>query len=182
MQRKAFTGLLCVSLVLLATQLAVAHDEPEQPGPNVRVTVTIGEVDGDGRSTEKSYQLIVHPGNRGTELLTGWRVPIPTTTIPKPSGENGDGPITSFTYQNVGMTAQVRAWMVDEKRVRIGGSIEVSAVSLGVPGKPHDAPRIGTFSQQFQAVFTDGKPLRVAAVPDPDGGSRYIELQADLLE
>ena len=43
-------------------------------------------------------------------------------------------------------------------------------------------PIIGTFQQGLYLVMRDGKKLRVAEVPDPEGGNIYIDMQVDFME
>jgi hypothetical protein len=43
-------------------------------------------------------------------------------------------------------------------------------------------PLIGTFQQDLNVLLRAGKPLRIAEVPDPEGGTMYLELSAEVLD
>ena len=62
--------------------------------------------------------------------------------------------------------------------------IEVSGKRDEPPSAQNELglPIIGTFQQDIYVVLRDGKPLRVAEVPDPEGGTIYIDLRIDVLK
>jgi len=109
----------------------------------------------------------------------GWRTPIPTARAA--SDTSGDAPVTTYVYQNVGMTAQLETRVLEPGAFLVEGTIELSG-ARALPGVelPPDMPAIGTFQQELSVRLEDGKPLRVAEVPDPDGGTLYLELEASL--
>ena len=78
----------------------------------------------------------------------------------------------------------VRPEIAVGREVLIKGMIEVS----GKRDKPQTEknelglPIIGTFQQDLYVVLQDGKNLRVAEVPDPDGGTISIDIRADVLK
>ena len=112
-------------------------------------------------------------------MLMGWRMPIPTT-----SEAGGETPTTSYIYQNVGVTAGISVKVLEDGRILLQGEMEISGIreKATVEENEPDMPIIGTFQQAVSVVLLEGKGLRVAEAPDPDGGSLFLELQADVLK
>lgn len=98
-------------------------------------------------------QVRVSEGERA-EILIGDRVPIPTTSF-NTSQTIGSNivPITSFTYQNVGITVQIEPRVHHNKEVTLRVQVEVSQISgfisTGTGGQ--EQPIIGT--RQIQTVI-----------------------------
>jgi hypothetical protein len=164
----AFLGLAC----LVAGSAAHAADEGSgsaaSPG-NVSLTIVVGEAT---KGAERTYRLVTTYGATA-RMLVGWRTPIPTVRTPEDGGE----PVTSYVYQNVGMTVRLRASHMDKGRIPLEGEIELSGsreseMKENVAGMP----MIGTFQQEVNALFEPGKALRIAEAPDPAGGQRYLEI------
>jgi hypothetical protein len=163
----------------LALPLGAAEtDEGGSLSPNVLLTITVK--DGDG-SEERSYRVLARGNNSRARLLTGWRVPIPTTT----SGAQGKGgSTTTYSYQNVGLTAELWARVPLEDQVVLRGEIEISGAREAIrndAGGPV-APMIGTFEQSFNVLLREGTPLELAEVAKPEGGPLSVRLQADILD
>ena len=177
---------LATSLTLIALALAVfpSAQAQEQPtgtiGPNVIVTITVGENEDDGSKPNRSYKMITRSGS-STELLIGWRTPIPTS-ISDPDGDDG-ADVTSFVYQNVGMTANIEVRAVGPGTVLLRGEVEISGTREATGEyQPAGAPVIGTFQQRLEVVLKEGTKLRVAEVPDPEGGTLWLEFEVDVLD
>ena len=177
-----------VAFFWLQPHPAAAQEEPTPPAPsvasNVGITITITDTEGDddaGPET-RSYHMITQANGPPTSLLMGWRMPIPTSRQPNddPDAES----VISYVYQNVGMSARLHSVQLDGRQVLIKGMIEVS----GKRNEPQteqnelDLPIIGTFQQDLYVVLQDGKTLRAAEVPDPDGGTISIEIRADVMK
>jgi len=177
------SALLCF---LIPATLAAAQ-APADPGsgptdvpPNVAVTLIVGQTGGPSGPSERTYRMLGQDGSPA-RLLMGWRAPIPTR-------HSADDPAatasTSVVYQNVGVSADLRTEILADGRLRVDGQIEISG-ARGTPlgdlssGK---APVIGTFQQMLRVVLQDGKRLRVAEAPDPDGGTVYLDLEAERLQ
>jgi hypothetical protein len=167
---------LCAALML-----PVAASDTDPGGSlssNVLLTIIVREGDD---AAEKAYRVVARGDDSRARLLTGWRVPIPTTT----SKAEGDcASQTSYTYQNVGLTADFRAKVFPGDRVALRGEIEVSGAkeSLRDQTGASRAPMIGAFQQSFNVLLHDGSPLELAAVANPDGGALSVRLQADILD
>ena len=179
---KRFSLLVVLVGAMLVSSAVVLAQEPDSAtpaatGPNVRITITIGDVEGPGQTTERTHRMVTRHGER-CEMMMGWRMPIPTTKL----DEDGS-PVTTYVYQNVGVTARLEARHLSDGRVMIGGQIEASGTREDArPGDSTKPPVIGTFQQVVNVILKDGKPLRIAEVPDPEGGTLYVELQADVLD
>jgi hypothetical protein len=157
---------------------ALADDGPTDGGyigPNVQITITVGDVEPGSHPVVHTYRLLARDGGDQAQMLMGWRTPIPT---------GGTGGERSYVYQNVGMTAKLAARVLPSGRILVAGEFEISGVRQEMDGieKPADMPIIGTFQQALSVLLNQGKALRVAEVPDPDGGTMYLELTAEVLE
>ena len=181
---------ILLSVTAVAAWLAPAlsaQDDAVQKAPvpsnNVAITITVGDtVPEDGKGPgEKSYRMVTLT-DRSTSLLMGWRMPIPSTL--QPDDDPDGAPVTSYVYQNVGMSARLRIWMLDDGRILVDGGIEVSGKRDEPEAEKYEAglPIIGTFQQDLYLVMRDGKKLRVAEVPDPEGGTIYIDMQVDVMK
>jgi hypothetical protein len=171
-----------IAIVVMAVSLPVPAGDGGHRGslsPNVLLTITVSK---GGDSSVKTYSLLARGDGTQAGLTMGWRVPIPTSTFSgKEDGPTG-GSTTSYTYQNVGLTAHVRAKVIDDV-VALRGEIDVSTArsatrdSAGVPL----APTIGTFQQEFSVLLDERTPLELASVSNPDGGTLSIRIEADIL-
>jgi len=174
-------GTFLVCLLAAATP-ATAQDsggsavQERALGANVMLTLTTGEVKEGPR---RSYKIVTRSGEAAS-LLVGWRTPIPTVR----SGDADSGePVTSYVYQNVGMTARLRPILLPDGRLRVDGEVEISGSKKSEAAEtPDEMPAIGTFQQKLDVILEKGQPLRVAEVPDPEGGQLYLELEAHLLD
>jgi hypothetical protein len=175
--------LLCAALTLVAMPL-LAADPPPQPGDdgsNVRFTLTIVN-SGPGReASERSVHALALDG-RTTRLLTGWRLPIPTTTFNTSTSVGSDVvPVTSYQYQDVGVAVRLEGRIVAERRIRVRGKAEVSSVEDASPSPtPPSTPSIGTFDHEFEIILDDGVESKLVEVPRPDGGSIGLRLAAEI--
>jgi hypothetical protein len=173
-----------MSLVFVTVLAAAAAAPPAEGGSNepanVAVTLIVGQKGGASGGSEKTYRMLGQDG-APARMLMGWRAPIPT----RQSADDPEAaPSTSFIYQNVGVSADLRTDILDGGRVLVDGTIEISGPRGGQLGEMSSGkpPLIGTFQQALRVVLQQGKRLRVAEAPDPDGGTVYLDLQADLLE
>ena len=164
-----------LGFVLLALFFGAAHGSEAQEGSpgHVLVTISIGE----GRNEPaRQYQLMVAEGGEMARLFTGTRVPIPTTTFQ--SQTEPAVPLTSFTYQNVGFTAQVRTWLRDGK-IKLDANIEESRIAPGSSNVPQ--PAVQTSQQTIQALLADGKPMRILRADDTAVKSGFVEFKAEIV-
>jgi type II secretory pathway component GspD/PulD (secretin) len=113
--------------------------------------------DGDTRVIAKP-QLRVTEGEQA-EILIGDRVPIPTTSFNTSQTIGGNiVPLTSFTYQNVGITVQIEARVHHNKEVTLKVQVEIS--QLGTPIETsggQSQPTIGTRQIQTVIRLRDGE-------------------------
>lgn len=178
-------GAAVLSLGLAQQVLAGEEQQAEPPETSsILITVTVGE-EGAGRSaSEESYRVLARDDGTPAVLDTAWRVPVPTQSF-KTMTKNGKVvPATSFTYHKVGLDANFRANILKPGQVWLRGKLNVDtltpahATKHAEPGRRID----GSIDQQFDVVLRDGTPQRIAVVPVPEGGSLYIQLQAEILE
>jgi hypothetical protein len=173
---------LVVSSVPVWAQAPSKADYLANIGRNVRLTLTIVDSDPGVRPEERSYEYVGRDDAEAS-LMMGWRVPIPTTRAG--DGED-DAPTTEYVYQNIGFTAKLTINILDDGRILIRGDIETSGARHG-PEEMRDAakddlPVIGTFQQGIDVTLKEGKPLRLAEVPDPEGGRVHLEIKAEILD
>jgi len=156
-----------------ATRAAEAQGDDLKLTPNVIVSITIGKEEG-AAPERRTYRLVARDRER-SEMLMGWRTPIPTTSQP---GDDAEA-VTSYVYQNVGVTAKLTVRLLADRRVFVDGELEVSGTRDEEGPRP---PTIGTFQQTLKVLLREGAALRVAEVPDPDGGTLYVELEVEVLD
>lgn len=157
--------------------------EPYEMGENIRVTLRTGDIGEDGTKVNREWVMMARDRGRPASMLMGWRTPIPTSTM---VGDDPDAqPVTSYSYQNIGMSAQVETVILQDGRVLLTGQFELSGGRDKPPaeaGADDDLPVIGTFQQSLNVLLDPGKPVRVAEVPDHDGGTLFLELIAEIGE
>lgn len=121
--------------------------------------------------TEGDAKLIAQPQVRVSEgekaeILIGDRVPIPTTSFNTNQTVGGNVvPITSFTYQNVGITLQIEPRVHHNQEVTLKVQVEVS--QLGEPvdtGNGQKQPVIGTRNIQTTIRLRDGETNLLAGL------------------
>ena len=181
-----FVCLLAASWVLVPVGSSWAQGDPEATsaiGPNVRLTITIVDSDPGVRPEQRSYEYVARDGGGKASLLMGWRVPIPTTRV---ADDDGGEPITEYVYQNIGFTANLWVTILEDDRILVQGDIETSGARQGPEemreSAEDDLPIIGTFQQELNVTLKEGKPLRLAEVPDPEGGRVHLEIKAEVLD
>jgi general secretion pathway protein D len=110
-------------------------------------------------------QLRVSEGEKA-EIVIGDRVPIPTTSFNTSQTIGGNiVPITSFTYQNVGITVQLEPRVHHNKEVTLKVQVEVSQIAGSVAGSGGvDQPIIGTRQIQTVIRLRDGETNLLAGL------------------
>jgi hypothetical protein len=180
------TVLVITTLALLPWQAGLAQEGQPDPvssvGPNVEITITVGDTQVQSGPKENIYRMVARAEGRPAQLLMGWRMPIPTT---KARGDDdASAPVTSYVYQNIGMSASLEARVLDAEKIQLVGTIEVSGRREAELAQPEveGMPVIGTFQQGVNVVLKTGKAMRIAEVPDPDGGTLYLQIQAKIMD
>jgi general secretion pathway protein D len=102
------------------------------------------KTDSDSRMIAKP-QLRVSEGERA-QLNIGERVPIPTTSFNTANTVGGNiVPLTSFTYQNVGISVEIEPRVHHNHEVTLNVAVEVSALAGSISGTGGQSqPIIGT--------------------------------------
>jgi hypothetical protein len=171
---------LAIACLLIHVPLAGAADDPPaaaSPGANILLKIRIGRVEAGRRVPVRSYDLVVTSGGSTAKLLSGARVPIPMATREADAaGASDEKRMTSFTYQNVGFSAEAEALVVDKNKIRVAATIEDSRVKQGEVGTP---PQVETRQLVVQAVFSEGVPIEVVRVEGEESG--YVEIEAKIL-
>jgi general secretion pathway protein D len=128
------------------------------------VIINFLKSDSDTKSIAKP-QLRVSEGERA-EILIGDRVPIPTTSFNTSQTIGGNiVPITSFTYQNVGITVQIEPRVHHNKEVTLTVQVEVSQISSFVDtAAGQSQPIIGTRQIQTVIRLRDGETNLLAGL------------------
>ena len=179
-----FVGLLFVAVLLVPAVHTKAQQDPQATspglGPNVMITMTVGNVDEPGAKV-RTYRFLGRDGTAAA-MLMGWRMPIPTSH--SRSGDDDTAPVTSYVYQNVGVTAELEIDVLSDGRVLLAGEIEISGTREGTPPEQGATapPMIGTFQQALNVILREEQPIRVAQVPDPEGKTLYLQVEVDVLD
>ena len=103
-------------------------------------------------------QLRISEGQKA-QLIIGNKTPIPTTTFNQ-SAAIGTGvvPITSFTYQDVGIKIDVEPRVHHNREITLKLNLEVSQLGASVPfGQGQSAPLIGTRNIVSNIRLRDGE-------------------------
>ncbi|HEX6851685.1 MAG TPA: cohesin domain-containing protein [Candidatus Polarisedimenticolaceae bacterium] len=133
-------------------------------GPIPSVVINFLKSDGDSKTIAKP-QLRVSEGEKAS-ILIGDRVPIPTTSFNTSQTVGGNiVPITSFTYQNVGITVQLEPRVHHNKEVTLKVKVEVSQLAGSVSaGGGVDQPIIGTREIETVIRLRDGETNLLAGL------------------
>jgi len=179
------TWFLGAVLAVLLIQAPPATAQKAEAGPagserNVQITLTITR-SGGAVVAPRVYKLIGQDGSMA-KMLFGFRTPIPTMSAAR--DESGKPPATNFIYQNVGVSAELRVKVLGQGSVLLDGQIEISGAREGpvVGAGGERAPLIGTFQQALKVIAMEGKKLRVAEGPDPEGGTLSLDIEATVLK
>jgi hypothetical protein len=167
---------LLVALFLTATAAGAQSDA----NYNVRLTFTAGVLDGTKKAEKvpaKNLSLVVTSDGPPATLLTGSRVPIPTTEIE--ATEQGVVPVTSYVYQNIGFSAEVEARILPNGWIDVRASVEDSWIE---PGTEDDHPVVQTRHQRIAVVLQDGSALEIARSTDENDRVRWVDVKAEILD
>jgi type II secretory pathway component GspD/PulD (secretin) len=179
---RSLPGAAAVALcLLLHAPSAGAADNPTpsaSPAGNVLLKFRIGRLEAGRRVPVRSYDLLVANDGSMARLLSGARVPIPTTSRESDApGAAEERKLTTYTYQNVGFSAEARASVVDKTKIRLSANIEDSRVKPGEAGAP---PTVETRTLSVEALLTEGVPIEVVRV-EGNEESGYVEVEAKIL-
>jgi general secretion pathway protein D len=133
-------------------------------GPIPNVVVNFLKSDSDSKSIAQP-QLRVTEGEKA-EIVIADRIPIPNTSFNSSQTVGGNiVPITSFTYQNVGITLQIEPRVHHNKEVTLKVQLEVSnlAGTTSVGGGVSQ-PIIGTRQVQTVIRLRDGETNLLAGL------------------
>lgn len=152
---------------------------------NVRITVEVGGLQGGKKVSPKTYAMLA-PLRGQTSLSSSARVPIPSTqALPAEAKESQAATvISSFTYQDVGISIDLETTGTDESRIGVHGQVDVSLIRSDTGSKPapKTPPTIGSFRQKIDVTLQEGKPSRLALVDEPGAEPFYVEIKAEFVE
>ncbi len=94
---------------IAASRRTVMADGETGPAADVRLTFRVGNTAADGTESIRTYHLTVLSDHGEVRLIKGFRVPIPTTSFNTKREDSEIVPITSFSYQNIGLTVGARS-------------------------------------------------------------------------
>lgn len=168
-------------MLLLPALLLAAPLAAEEVPANILITFDVGNVE-DGKDVVlKTYEMIVAADGEQVSMSTGSRIPIPTTSFKvTDDGSKVATPVNSYTYQQVGFLARVRALINHDGSIQLRGSVDDS--SLAETPANEGRPFIQSMDQHLSATLTDGKPLRINRVDEAGTRSFFIQVRADRLE
>lgn len=171
--------LTVLALLTFTTAIALADDPANEPADGkktILVTIRLGH-ESPGEDVQ-SYQLSAVDGGERAKLVVGSRVPIPTTTFNTSQTVGGNiVPVTSYTYQSIGFSAEVRAWVSGNGNIRLDANIEDS--SLSPDSKGSTQPTVTAVQQRIQTILSAGSPLRLQR--EGGGRSSYLEIEASVV-
>jgi general secretion pathway protein D len=140
-------------------------------GPIPSVVLNFLKSDSDTKTIAQP-QLRVSEGEKA-EIVIANRVPIPNTSFNSSQTVGGNiVPITSFTYQNVGITLQIEPRVHHNKEVSLKIQVEVSNLAGVVDlGTGVSQPIIGTRQVQTTIRLRDGETNLLAGLIKVDDKS-----------
>jgi hypothetical protein len=140
---------------------------PAPPPQQLKVTIVVSHYQGEKRTSNLPYMFYTSTGEQ-TFLRTGSQIPIPQTVI----GKTGEGPIQSFSYQNVGINIDCRVMFANPPGAyRLNLSIQDSWVSDAAANRPApaglaSAPVIQSWQFGNNVVLRDGQTLQYTTATD----------------
>jgi hypothetical protein len=173
--RRSMT-LLCMLALLAVPVAAQESDDQQLPLKNIRVTIRHDAADPGGTRMVKTREVVAQEGSR-SRLLIGSRVPIAMTEV---SGDDDEEPVITYAYQNIGFSAELRAWVLPNGKISVEAEIESSQISPETADSEH--PVILTYQQRVQVVLEDGKPMNVTRVEDPERVNGHFEITAEIVK
>ncbi|MBP7149418.1 MAG: hypothetical protein KBD01_17950 [Acidobacteria bacterium] len=137
-------------------------------GPIPSVVINFLKSDSDSQTLARP-QLRILEGENG-KVTIGDRVPIPATSFNTSQTIGGNiVPITSFTYQNVGIIVDVKPRVHHNKEITLELKLEVSSISGFVEGSGGiSQPTIGTRSVETTIRLNDGETNLLAGLIKDD--------------
>ena len=174
-------GMLVAVLLAAPTAMAQTPDATDSvaAGVNILIQFRMGTIDGDSRSVEKSYTLIVASGSLGSSMLAGRRVPFPTVDSGFSRGSADDStPARAIVYQNIGFATNAEAMVIDGNKIRLRADIENSRI---VESEDGGLPIVETRQLTINAILTDGKPLEVTCAEGVMDRPGFVEVEAEIL-
>ncbi len=137
-------------------------------GPVPGVVIRFLKSDSDTKSIAKP-QIRILEGEDG-KITIGDRVPIPATTFNSSNTIGGSVvPITSFTYQNVGIIIDVKPRVHHNKEVTLELKLEISSLAGSVEGSGGvSQPIIGTRTIETTLRLKDGETNLIAGLIKED--------------
>ena len=175
MARRSILALVS-ALFLLVSAAPVAAQDAAPAARNVLLTIKLGKIVGSDRQTVKEYQLVLAENTGGSRLLSGARVPLQTEI-----GDDDDGVVASFTYQNIGFTVTAQVRPAADGKIALSALLEDSRIREDgdVTAGP---PVVETRQLSVEVVLTDGKPLEITRVEGVEDQPGFVEVRADVLD
>ncbi len=133
-------------------------------GPIPSVVMKFLKSDSDAKTISRP-QLRILEGEDG-KITIGDRVPIPATTFNSSQTVGGNiVPITSFTYQNVGIIVDIKPRVHHNKEVTLELKLEISSLAGSVEGSGGvSQPIIGTRTIETTIRLKDGETNLLAGL------------------
>lgn len=169
MRRLTVAAVLAFASLLTVTSMSFADEDLK-----ILIKITRQSTDGSGTQTEELV-MTIGEGKRGIVRL-GSRIAIPATTFNAQTGEGSIAPITSFTYQNVGLDAELTIEQVEGDVHRVSGKIEESSLEPGSSPQP----QIANFELAYSTLIEPGRPRTIFSRNSSLTGS--IRVEFELLE
>lgn len=137
-------------------------------GPIPSVLINFLKTDTDAKTLSRP-QLRILEGEEG-KITIGDRVPIPATTFNTSQTIGGNiVPVTSFTYQNVGIIVSIEPRVHHNKEITLKLSVEISSLAGSVEGTGGvSQPIIGTRTVETVIRLKDGETNLLAGLIKED--------------
>jgi len=156
---------------------------------NVRVDVTITDQGATGAPIRKSMSVTAMAGLRGSSSVrSGVNIPTPQTIYGAvASGGVNTIPITTYQYRTMGLSLDIRDIVLRGDFIRLILTVEYTPLDENQKlGTPVTTPvSYSNFSQSFDLVLENGKPIVAAVTSDPvpsRNRTLSVEVKATILK
>jgi hypothetical protein len=152
----------------------------------VKLTVVLSRFNGEKKTGNLPFTLMVVPSlgqgdGESTDLQTGARVPVPSTTF-----NQDKSPTTSYQYQQFGTNISARGRVLDSAAGIYSVSLSVTDSQL-LSDSPEQVqyaqgvrlPRYQSFTSQNRLILKDGQTIQYSAATDKTSGE-VIKLDVTL--
>lgn len=177
-----------VAVVAVATGLAVvrAQSDPVKPPATqqraakplvpLKLTVVISRYQGQKRTSNLPFELVVNADGDQSTLQMGADVPYAQTALVPGTNDTKETRQVSYTFRSIGTNISCLAYSVDDGRFRLALTVRDSQIfSDALPGVSSaltGVPAFQSFSSTAQLLLRDGQTIQYNTAVDKATGEQ----------